>query len=240
MRRVIPPPDSAFPELMDLGDQHVNLPRFSHRTKVSDWIALEAGFGRVGNVEHPTFPDLDVAQDWIAREVRVFASNGDDLTETDDEMKVAMRQIAGAFAQLEKARLVKKLRAARDRKRATGVKVEGRKSHAELNPELVRQAKRLRRRSPKGNQRSLREVSAALSQMGFKNASGRSFSASSIKAMVETEARRTKGFDATRAPSSAGRHPQVGLASCHSKSTGTQRYALPTRSAYPSPGKGRW
>jgi DNA invertase Pin-like site-specific DNA recombinase len=122
-----------------------------------------------------------------ARDVRVLASNGDDLTETDDEMKVAMRQIAGAFAQLEKARLVKKLRAARDRKRATGVKVEGRKSHTELNPELVRQAKRLRRRSPKGRQRSLREVSAVLLEMGFKNASGRPFSASSIKAMIEAK-----------------------------------------------------
>ncbi len=32
-------------------------------------------------------------------------------------MKVAMRQITGAFSQLEKARLVAKLKAARDRKR---------------------------------------------------------------------------------------------------------------------------
>ena len=63
--------------------------------------------------------------------------------------------------------------------------MEGRKSHAEMNPELVRQAKRLRRRSPKGHQRSLREVSAALSAMGFTNANGQPFSASSVKAMIE-------------------------------------------------------
>jgi hypothetical protein len=50
---------------------------------------------------------------------------------------------------------------------------------------LVQQAKRLRRRSPKGHQRSLREISAALAEMGFTNASGRSFSASSIKAKIE-------------------------------------------------------
>ena len=62
---------------------------------------------------------------------------------------------------------------------------DGRRSHAELNPELVRQAQPLRRRSPKGHQRSLREVSAALSAMGFKNANGQPFSASSIKAMIE-------------------------------------------------------
>ena len=43
-------------------------------------------------------------------------------------MRVAMRQIAGVFSQLEKTRLVKKLKAARDRRRATGARVEGRRS----------------------------------------------------------------------------------------------------------------
>src|SRR5215471_11096776 len=42
--------------------------------------------------------------------VRVITSRGDDLTESDDEMRVAMRQIVGVFSQLEKTRLVKKLR----------------------------------------------------------------------------------------------------------------------------------
>jgi hypothetical protein len=52
---------------------------------------------------------------------------------------------------------------------------------------LVREVKRLRRRSPKRGQRSLREISAALSGMGFKNANGQPFSASSIKAMIEAK-----------------------------------------------------
>jgi DNA invertase Pin-like site-specific DNA recombinase len=63
----------------------------------------------------------------------VLTASGDDLTETDDPFKVAMRQIAGVFAQLEKARLVGKLKAARDRKRATGTKIEGRKSYREID-----------------------------------------------------------------------------------------------------------
>jgi hypothetical protein len=46
-------------------------------------------------------------------------------------MKVAMRQIAGSFAQLEKARLVAKLNAARDRRREAHGKCEGRKGYAE-------------------------------------------------------------------------------------------------------------
>jgi hypothetical protein len=47
-----------------------------------------------------------------------------------------MLTIAAVFSQIEKKRLVRKLKAARDRKRASGVKVEGRKSHAEP-PRLV-------------------------------------------------------------------------------------------------------
>jgi DNA invertase Pin-like site-specific DNA recombinase len=60
--------------------------------------------------------------------VRVLTAAGDDLTDSDDEFQVAMRQIMGVFSQLEKTRLVKKLKAARDRKRANG-KVDGRRSH---------------------------------------------------------------------------------------------------------------
>ena len=48
-----------------------------------------------------------------------------------------MRQIAGAFHEDEKSRLVAKLRAARERKRTASGKCEGRKAWAEINPELV-------------------------------------------------------------------------------------------------------
>ena len=66
--------------------------------------------------------------------VRVLTSRGDDLTESDDEMRVAMRQIAGVFSQLEKTRLVKKLKAARERIRTEQGKCEGRKAHAVKHP----------------------------------------------------------------------------------------------------------
>ena len=42
--------------------------------------------------------------------VRVLTATGDDLTDSDDEFRVAMRQIMGVFSQLEKTRLVKKLK----------------------------------------------------------------------------------------------------------------------------------
>ena len=60
------------------------------------------------------------------RQVRVLTANGDDLTESTDPSRKMMRQIAGAFAEYEKARLVAKLRGARERKREVAGKCEGR------------------------------------------------------------------------------------------------------------------
>ncbi len=120
----------------------------------------------------------------IKRGVRVLTASGDDLTDTSDPSRVMMRQIAGSFAEYEKARLVAKLRVARERKRATSGKCEGRKAWGELKPELVREAKRLRRRSPKGHQRSLRDVAAELAKLGFLNERGAAFSASSIASIL--------------------------------------------------------
>ena len=95
------------------------------------------------------------------RGVSVVTAGGDDLTNTDDEMKVAMRQIAGAFAQLEKSRLVRKLREARERKRADTGKCEGRRSYSEARPDVVAAAKELR-----AGGLSLRKISAALAERG--------------------------------------------------------------------------
>jgi len=120
----------------------------------------------------------------IKRGMRVLTANGDDLTDSSDPSRKMMRQIAGAFSEYEKTRLVAKLRAARERQRLVAGKCEGRKSWAEIKPELVREAKRLRRRSPKGHQRSLREVARELAQLGFVNTNGNPFSASVVQGML--------------------------------------------------------
>jgi hypothetical protein len=52
--------------------------------------------------------------------VRVLTASGDDLTASDDPFEADCGGLRS-----EKARLVGKLKAARERKRATGVKVEG-------------------------------------------------------------------------------------------------------------------
>ena len=58
-----------------------------------------------------------------------------------------VRQVLGAISRFDKAMPVAKLRGARDRKRATGVKVEGRRTHQELRPEVVAIAHSCARRS---------------------------------------------------------------------------------------------
>ena len=74
----------------------------------------------------------------VSRGVRVITANGDDLCDTSDPSRVMMRQIAGAFAQYEKARLVARLRRAREIKGKMG----GRKSLAQTRPVIASAASR--------------------------------------------------------------------------------------------------
>ncbi|OAF18778.1 hypothetical protein [Bradyrhizobium neotropicale] len=86
-----------------------------------------------------------------------------------------------------KAMVVAKLRGARDRKRRTGVKVEGRKSIAEQKPETVEMARKLSRARPKGGKRSLREISAALAAAGHVTKPGNPYAATAIKLMLDVK-----------------------------------------------------
>jgi DNA invertase Pin-like site-specific DNA recombinase len=107
---------------------------------------------------------------------------------SDTPSAVLMRQMFGAISQFERAMTVAKLKGARDRKRKTGVKVEGRKNYAERSPETVALAKRLARYSRKGHKRSLREIAAELAAAGHVNTSGKPYEASAIKRMLESRA----------------------------------------------------
>jgi len=120
------------------------------------------------------------------RGVRLLTANGDDLTDTRDPSRKMMRQVAGAFPEYEKTRLVEKLAAARRRKREDAGKCEGRKTRLQRLEELaktagireagealqaaVAMARRLRRASPKtGERRSLRKISAELEKADYPN-----------------------------------------------------------------------
>jgi DNA invertase Pin-like site-specific DNA recombinase len=128
----------------------------------------------------------------MGRGVRVLTVSGDDLTDDSDPSRTMMRQIAGAFHQYEKARLVAKLKAARDRKRVGDVKVEGRKSWSERAEKdekvarLIAEAKRLRGTNPV-RPTSLRKIAAELAKLGFVNERGAVFSPPSVATILASD-----------------------------------------------------
>ncbi len=115
----------------------------------------------------------------IKRGVRVLTAAGDDMTDTSDPSRIMMRQIAGSFAQYEKARLVHKLKTARDRKKALTGKCGGRKPLAELRPEVAALARQLH-----AQRMSLRKISTALAEQGHVTAGGRPYSANAVQALL--------------------------------------------------------
>jgi DNA invertase Pin-like site-specific DNA recombinase len=105
---------------------------------------------------------------------------------TDDTPTTQMvRSILGAVSEFEKAQLVSKLKVARKRKRKANGKCEDRKSYQKLNPPLVRETKRLRRKNPvSGKQKSYIRVAKELFQTGYSTGTGKVFSCSQIQNLV--------------------------------------------------------
>jgi DNA invertase Pin-like site-specific DNA recombinase len=118
----------------------------------------------------------------INRGVTLLTAGADDLTASDDPTRVMLRQIQGAVAQHEKARLVAKLKAARERKKAVTGKCGGRKSYAERDggAELVATAKAI----ANGLHMSLRKIAAELAVHGFVGPNGNPYPPASIKSML--------------------------------------------------------
>src|SRR5215472_12311465 len=116
----------------------------------------------------------------IKRGMSVVTTSGDVLTDSSDPSRTMMRQIAGSFAQYEKARLVAKLKAARDRIREQTGKCGGRKSYAEARPETVELAKQLRR-----DGHTFREIPSELAAQGHLTSRGKPYAVSAIQSMLD-------------------------------------------------------
>ena len=119
------------------------------------------------------------------RGIDVIAADSPTAFLDDTPTARLIRQVLGAVSEFEKAMIVAKLRGARDRKRKTGVKVEGRKSIAEKKPDVVEAARKLARKSPKSGTRSLREISAELAIQGHLTGAGTSYSATAVGKMLD-------------------------------------------------------
>jgi DNA invertase Pin-like site-specific DNA recombinase len=116
--------------------------------------------------------------------VSLIPATAPDFFLEDTPTAVLVRQVLGAIAQFEKASLVAKLKAARDRKIAQGIKCGGRKSYAERSPDLVAAAKALKAERPR---LSLRKIADRLAEQGYTN-KGRPYAAMSVQGMLQGRA----------------------------------------------------
>ena len=121
-----------------------------------------------------------------ARGITLIPVDAPDYFRDETPTAVMVRQILGAVSQFEKAALVSKLRAARDRKRlATGKKVGGRPSHTEAHPDVVALARSLRWANKRMREkRSLRAIAAELAKAGHVANSGKPYGPSAVLSML--------------------------------------------------------
>lgn len=113
--------------------------------------------------------------------IALIPASAPDYFTDETPTAVLVRQVLGAIAEFEKASLVAKLRAARERKKnRTGKKVGGRKSHLEVNPQLVARAVALRALP------SLRAIAAQLAEDGFTTSVGTPYGAMAVRSMLRS------------------------------------------------------
>lgn len=103
---------------------------------------------------------------------RIITADGVDLTSADDPTRRLIRQVLGAVAEFEKNVLVLKLRAARERKRAKGERVEGAKPYGHLPAEqaVIDRMKAMRRKPSKGRRLSVAKIAVQLNAEGHRKA----------------------------------------------------------------------
>jgi DNA invertase Pin-like site-specific DNA recombinase len=113
--------------------------------------------------------------------VRVVDASGTDLTDQSDPSRVLIRQVLGAVAQHDRACLVAKLRAARQRKRSATGRCEGRKPYGTRVGE-DRGLERIRQLKVQGC--SLRVIAASLNAEGIPSRGGKAWSFGTVARLV--------------------------------------------------------
>jgi DNA invertase Pin-like site-specific DNA recombinase len=110
--------------------------------------------------------------------ITLIPASAPDFFLEDTPTAVLVRQVLGAIAQFEKASLVAKLKAARERKRKATGRCEGNKPLSETRPDVVALAREL------SASKSYRAISAELAARGLVTRNGKPFAASQIQRML--------------------------------------------------------
>ena len=119
----------------------------------------------------------------------ISADTGEDVTAAfqGDPMKKAIIQMQAVFSELEKNRLVRKLKAARARKRAESGRCEGRKPFGTQDGEQDAIARmRHLRRKPVGKDKrmSFAKIAVKLQEEGYPTRTGKPWSAASVQGIL--------------------------------------------------------
>ena len=133
----------------------------------------------VGEVILSQFRDLGVTV--------VATSSASELTGDDsDPTKVLIRQILGAVAQFDKSVIVRKLKVARDRKRNSEGRCEGRKPYGEHEgeQEILDLIFKLRRKPKRGTRMSYQKIANRLNGDGLYSRSGLEWKAGTIRKII--------------------------------------------------------
>ena len=132
--------------------------------------------------------DLIVAETGFRRlrdaGITLIAADAPNSFLDDTPTSTFIRQVLAAVQELDKAMTVAKLRGARQRKRATGVKVEGRKSYAQAVPATVGRAKAL-----KAEGMTLHQVAERLASEGYRTRAGAPYQFTAVGRMISGRTR---------------------------------------------------
>ena len=107
-----------------------------------------------------------------SKEIDLYSANtGENITKSikEDPVKKALVQIQGVFSELEKSRLVKKLRKARESARKRDGKCEGRKEYGyyEGEQEVIELMKKLHRKQKGRKRMSYQKIADELNRLGI-------------------------------------------------------------------------
>ena len=113
-----------------------------------------------------------------SKEIDLYSANtGENITKSikEDPVKKALVQIQGVFAELEKSRLVKKLRKARESARKRDGKCEGRKEYGyyEGEQEGIELMKKLHRKQKGRKRMSYQKIADELNKQGIASRVGK-------------------------------------------------------------------
>lgn len=140
--------------------------------------------------------ELELGYRKLTEEGFTLISSTSDIEFDNSPHSKLVRGILGSISEYQRGEIVFNLSVSRERKKTFNKtidyvtldgqgKCEGRKSHKELNPDLVLLVKKLRKRNWKTKkQRSYREISSILQDRGYLNERGKKYHPKSIKDMV--------------------------------------------------------